>query len=394
MQLLDLYRYLNGYIAIKVSGGFPERFLNLCTSRNIFLWDLKYQNNEMTCKLCCKDFHKLRAVRRKSAVKIKIIKKTGAYFYFKKREKRKGLLISAVFFILFSCLMSQFIWNIDVTGSEKLSKEEIIDVAESLGLRHGTFKHTFNSKEVCRKAVNQSDGKILWMAINIKGSTAVIEVRDYENDAEKKADETACDITADFDGIVLSVDSYSGVRVANVGDKVKKGDLLITGISENDDMTVNYQHASGKISALHKKKLKTKLPQTESISKFEIKSTFYHLNLFAIKIPLSPDCFKKHNNIIIFKSYLKADEKSLPLSLEKIISVDLYQEKTETDFLLVADKFTNDEFYFLKNSYVTSREYNLTEKNGEIILEAEYESIDFMGQQQEIKKVNQNNIYF
>lgn len=33
--------YLKGYVRIRVSGYSPERFLNACRYKNIYIWDLK-----------------------------------------------------------------------------------------------------------------------------------------------------------------------------------------------------------------------------------------------------------------------------------------------------------------------------------------------------------------
>ena len=47
----QLIWYLKGYVRIRVTGYSPERFLNACRYKNIYIWDLKrvcgsYEMNE------------------------------------------------------------------------------------------------------------------------------------------------------------------------------------------------------------------------------------------------------------------------------------------------------------------------------------------------------------
>ena len=41
MFLIRLFRFLTGYIVFSGNGGFPERFINLCSLNGISLWDTK-----------------------------------------------------------------------------------------------------------------------------------------------------------------------------------------------------------------------------------------------------------------------------------------------------------------------------------------------------------------
>lgn len=40
-MFLRLWNYIKGYVIIFVEGYFLEKFVNICTRRQIFLWDIK-----------------------------------------------------------------------------------------------------------------------------------------------------------------------------------------------------------------------------------------------------------------------------------------------------------------------------------------------------------------
>ena len=229
VKLLELYRFLRCYAVIRISGGFSERFLNLCNREKIYLWDTLYENGAVTAKIYCKDFHKLRKIRSKSGVKIKILSKIGLSFSYNRNKKRKVLIYGLAASLIFMSFMNLFVWCIDVEDSQNISRYELISAAEKEGLKFGTFIPLFDESKASRNAVNLFDGKIVWAATNIKGSKATLEVR--ENTAtknEKEPDTSPCNVISDFDGVIVSAEIYSGVSTVSRGSAVKSGDLLIS----------------------------------------------------------------------------------------------------------------------------------------------------------------------
>ena len=65
-MLIWLFRYLKGYVRIRIRGYSPERFLNLCKARGIVLWDLQNMENEYEMNLSIRDFRKIRPLCRKA----------------------------------------------------------------------------------------------------------------------------------------------------------------------------------------------------------------------------------------------------------------------------------------------------------------------------------------
>ena len=60
MLLMRLWNYLRGYVIIVVEGYFLEKFINMCTHRQIYLWDVKASGNcVMTLKASIKGFKRM-----------------------------------------------------------------------------------------------------------------------------------------------------------------------------------------------------------------------------------------------------------------------------------------------------------------------------------------------
>ena len=92
MLIINLYKFITGYVEIAAIGEFCEKILNLFSVNRIQAWGIVRQKNELHFYLSIKDFRKIRKVRGESKVKIKIIKKCGWPFKLKKYIKRIGSL--------------------------------------------------------------------------------------------------------------------------------------------------------------------------------------------------------------------------------------------------------------------------------------------------------------
>ena len=65
MLIRHLYTEISGYVNIKVEGFFVERFINMCLAQDIFLWNIKYENNALVkLKISVADFRKIKKIIR------------------------------------------------------------------------------------------------------------------------------------------------------------------------------------------------------------------------------------------------------------------------------------------------------------------------------------------
>lgn len=86
----EFFRYLRGYLKIKVWGYSPERFMNLCSNHHILLWDIARQEDCYTMYISLSDFYKLRPIVKKTGTRQPFWNDTAAFFYTENAEK-KGL---------------------------------------------------------------------------------------------------------------------------------------------------------------------------------------------------------------------------------------------------------------------------------------------------------------
>lgn len=123
--------YLLGYVTIEIEGYYIERFMNICNSQKIFLWNLKRPKTTiMKANIAIHDFKKLKTIVKKTKCKIKINHKKGLPFFFHRYQKRKIFLLFFLVVIMGIIALSNFIWNIEIIGIDKIDGQEIKQLLE------------------------------------------------------------------------------------------------------------------------------------------------------------------------------------------------------------------------------------------------------------------------
>ena len=137
--------YIIGYLNIEVEGVFVERFINICKARGILLWNIKLKEGiKIYANIGIKDYKKIREIAKKTNTKVKIRKKKGVPFVLNKYKRRKALVIVLIIILLTIIVLSNFIWNISVTGNNKISTEDILEDLKQEGLKTGVLKNKIN----------------------------------------------------------------------------------------------------------------------------------------------------------------------------------------------------------------------------------------------------------
>ena len=107
------FKFLYGYVIIKVYGKGAERFINICLRRNIYVWNIKPFDDGIEMCIYIKDFFHIRQVRKKSNVKIKISQRRGIKHLMRLYRKRYLFLIGFALCIIFFAVSAQFIWVVE-----------------------------------------------------------------------------------------------------------------------------------------------------------------------------------------------------------------------------------------------------------------------------------------
>jgi len=224
---------MKGYLKIRISGKSVERFINLCANKNINLWNLAAVNKSYEANIRLHDFKKLKPIVRKTKTRVTVTERIGFPFFLSKYRHRRVFFTGFIFCTLIILYLSTMVWNISLYGNLSYSDENILEFLKEKGIQKGQYTSQIDCFSLARD-IRREYEDIIWVSVSIEGSKLNINMKenqdiaaDFSGDDQEATD--AYDIIADKDCKITSIVTRSGIPVVNVGDIIKKGDVLVNG---------------------------------------------------------------------------------------------------------------------------------------------------------------------
>ncbi|QSZ26822.1 sporulation protein YqfD [Aceticella autotrophica] len=249
MLAIKLWNFLRGYAIIKIEGLSLEKLLNLIISRDIYIWDIKRTgHNTVIAKISLKGFKLLQPHIRITNCKVSIIGKKGLPFIILYFKRRKMLIFGAVLCMVLICIFSSFIWCISIEGIKNTNEQAVIEELKKLGLKEGVFKYSVDIPKIESEFLVDMKN-VAWIGIDIKGTKAFIKIVEKTKPPEILPSNVACNIIAKRDGIIYKMVILQGDAVKKVGDTVKAGDIIVSGVIERPYAKTRFVHSNAEIIA-------------------------------------------------------------------------------------------------------------------------------------------------
>lgn len=135
--------------------------------------------------------------------------------------------------------LSQFLWEITVSGGEVYSESDILKYVTDNYYHIGTLKYQIDC-DALEDHLREDYAEIAWASCSIQGTRLHIEIKETLDRKTKQNPKKPCDIVANKSGIITKMAVKSGTPLVSVGDSVKSGTTLISGLIYyySDDFTV------------------------------------------------------------------------------------------------------------------------------------------------------------
>lgn len=147
---------------------------------------------------------------------------------------RAGLVIGVAAIIAAMVVSDAYILKIKVYGNGAYLAPEIRRIVLSEG--GGEFKRFSKLNFSAATGKILSLPRVTFCNLERRGSVLAVDVR---ADSEEKEKISYCDLKSDCEGTVRRIVVICGTRRVSVGDKVREGDILISGEVELNDKTIS-----------------------------------------------------------------------------------------------------------------------------------------------------------
>ncbi|MDL2300752.1 sporulation protein YqfD [Lachnospiraceae bacterium OttesenSCG-928-D06] len=247
--MIGLLKFLKGYLRVKVWGFSPERFMNLCSNKNILLWNIVKEGDVYFMNISLLGFYQLKPLLKKTGTRVSILERTGLPFLIPVILSRKIFILGLLLCVSFWIWSGNYLWTIEITGNYQITEDMLNTFLSENQVVIGTNKKELDL-EMLEKIIRQNFPEITWISTKISGTKLEIALK--ENDALSispvlNEESSGKDLVAEYDGVITSMIVRSGVPLVSIGDIIEKGTILVEGKVPiyNDDATIReYQYVT------------------------------------------------------------------------------------------------------------------------------------------------------
>lgn len=182
----------------------------------------RIESNLTTFEVNYRDWQKVLSLLKGQGVEILEVKHKGIFHHLKKVFKSFGIIASVIVCFVFYCIQYNFIWKIDIFGTQNLSSDEISGfVRKELSFMS---KNSINTKDLEIK-LKENFERISSVSVAIVGQSLVISIN--ESLLPEEMEGNFSPIYSQFDGKITQINLIQGTLAVDEGDIVQAGDILV-----------------------------------------------------------------------------------------------------------------------------------------------------------------------
>lgn len=340
IYIIKVWKFLKGYVIIKISGFNINKLLNRSISSNIEIMELR--STDPRHYKCCIHISKLRqfkALADKYNCSIEILSRNIVSIILDNLRYRFVFALGVAVFMTVLYICSSLVWVIDIEGNSQISDGEIYKFCSDSDLYIGSPIKLIDGKALSENIKNTFKN-ISWVNFSIEGTRVYIKMAEGKEGLSEVTNSEPCNIAADKNGIISNIITDKGTPLVKKNDVVIKGDILISGNlvnSGNEEIQINdVVHSRGTIRAYVNNNYNFTVPllQVKKIYTGNIINK-YRLKLWQLDFADGNDIKFKKYDFSKSVDQLKLGEKIyLPITFFKYT----YKEYETTEEIISTDK--------------------------------------------------------
>ena len=209
-------------------------------------------------------------------------------------RRRVGLMLGVLVAVALMILSQRFIWDVRISGNEELTRAQVLEELGACGFGIGSYIPDLQT-EVVENRVLLASERIAWISLYVDGTVAKVQIIENKAPPTPPSHKPA-NLVAAVDGQIESVELLRGNCMVAVGQAVRAGELLVSGLYDSNAVGYRYTRAAGRILARTERTVTVNIPlhydQKES---GDPKINQTDLNFFGFSIKI----FKSTGNLPI-----------------------------------------------------------------------------------------------
>ena len=221
-------RTFNSVVKVSVKGRKVDRFVKRLIGDGIDVISANYiSQSEIIILIRYNDYVKIR--KKKGIYKISLLSSYGLMGIRDMVRRNAFFLISVVIVIGVIFFLSNVIFGVRVIHYSKDIRDLLYRELDGYGIRkYGRIVSYERLEEIEKRILSNNRDRLEWLEIKREGTKYIVKVQERVIKRERE-EESAKDIVASKNAVILDIRSAKGERVRDVNDYVSKGDVIISG---------------------------------------------------------------------------------------------------------------------------------------------------------------------
>ena len=255
--------FYKGYVILQIEGVYPERLLSLLEREGVALWDIhRPAPGVLCCTMPAPAFHRLHELNRRCRCRVHIRKKGGGRILLQRLWRRRMLIVGMGLTLALALWASRRVWFVDIRDCRRMDEAVLRQALSEQGVRPGQNLRRLPLSDIADYVAAQYE-ELAFVELHVDGVFLRVRAREAMAEGERLDQSVPCDVVSTREGIVTRITAYGGRAQVRVGQKVKKGQLLIAGHVTARDGSMTYAtHAYGEVLAAVLYKAQVEAPET------------------------------------------------------------------------------------------------------------------------------------
>ncbi len=315
-----LLAWFGGYAEVLCAGERAARMWETIRRHGFTHWRIRRgEDGSLSLRMREKDARALTSICSAEGAGIRITAVYGLPRILERLRGRWGIPLGVLLFSLTVYASTRVVWEIRVVGNDDVPESEIVRLLADCGFGVGSRCRGTDCDVLQNEVLRRTDS-LAWIAVNIQGTVAHVEVRERGMTPEPEADGVA-NVVAAEDAQIVELRVRGGRAEVSAGDTVRAGELLIGGILTIGENGLRFERADGTVLAQVRREISVTVPavREEDVCMRE-ENGGLTLIFFGKEIKLCKNSGieeGRYDTIIRERSLTLPDGRALPVSLRR-----------------------------------------------------------------------------
>lgn len=222
--------FLFGTVKVHIYGEKTDWLLNRLLHKGLKIWNIRMlPSGALEFDTMVRDFFQLRPLLKETGCRLRLVDKKGFPFLLVRLEKRKWFIAGMLGFIIGLYLLSFVVWQVEVTGTDQLEEETVLQAARQVGIYPFQWKYKLKDPNDLSVQLLKQLPAVSWVGVQVQGTKVHIKVVESTLPKENKLYNPR-HLVAKNNAVITNIFAEKGRPVVEPNMRVVKGDILISGI--------------------------------------------------------------------------------------------------------------------------------------------------------------------